>query len=173
MSAWMLAALYSLHLIAAVVWVGGLVIQAVIVWPAARAALGPGLVLSDLQARWRRLFNPLAWISLAVLTVTGMFQMSADPNYHGTLVIDTPWSVAMLIKHLAAAGMAVIGAISQWLIQPQIARTQLQLRRSRSALDPSPADAPSALEQRELQLVYLNLACAAVVLICTAIATAQ
>lgn len=172
---WVLATLYSLHLIATVVWVGGLFVQAVIVWPAARASLGPGLLLSDVQARWRRVFNPLAWLSLAVLIGTGMFQMSADPNYHGALVIDTPWSVAMVVKHIAALGMAALGAFSQAVVQPEIARTQLQLRRSRAGADPATGMSAGAspLERREMQLLWLNLGCALIVLICTAIATGQ
>ena len=169
-SPWALSALYGLHLIATVIWVGGLFVQAVIVWPATRGALGPGLLLADVQARWRRVFNPLAWISLAVLVVTGLFQMTADPNYHGTLVIDSTWSLAMLVKHGAAAGMAAIGAISQAVVQPALARAQLQLRRSRP--EPAPTGG-SALERRETQLLWLNLACAVVVLMCTAIATSQ
>lgn len=167
---WILSTLYGLHLVATVIWVGGLFVQAVIVWPATRGALGPGLLLADVQARWRRVFNPLAWLSLAVLVVTGMFQMSADPNYHGTLVVDTPWSVAMLVKHVAAAGMAAIGVFSQAVVQPALARAQLQLRRSR----PEPAaDGIAPAERRETQLLWLNLACALVVLICTAVATSQ
>jgi len=167
---WALSTLYGLHLVATVIWVGGLFVQAVIVWPATRGALGPGLLLADVQARWRKVFNPLAWLSLAILVVTGMFQMSADPNYHGTLVVDTPWSVAMLVKHVAAAGMAAIGAFSQAVVQPALARAQLQLRRSR----PEPGDDGAAsAERRETQLLWLNLACALVVLICTAVATSQ
>ena len=69
MSSWTLSVLYGFHLLATVVWVGGLFVQALIVWPAARGALGPGLLLADVQARWRRVFNPLAWMSLAVLIV--------------------------------------------------------------------------------------------------------
>lgn len=165
-----LSLLYGLHLIATVVWVGGLFVQAAIVWPAARGALGPGLLLADLQARWRRVFNPLAWLSLAVLIVTGMFQMSADPNYHGTLVVDSVWSVAILVKHVAAAGMAVFGAASQAWVQPELARAQLQLRRNRGDAAPG---APNPAERRETLLLWLNLACALVVLICTAVATSQ
>jgi uncharacterized membrane protein len=164
----MLSTLYAVHLIATVIWVGGLFVQAVILWPAVRGALGPGLLLADVQARWRRVFNPLSWLSLALLIGTGMFQMSADPNYHGTLVIDSPWSIAMLVKHGAAGAMALIGVISQTLVQPALARAQLQLRRGRpDALGAG----PTALEIRETQLLWLNLACALVVLICTAIAT--
>ena len=170
MSSWALSALYGFHLLATVIWVGGLFVQALIVWPAARGALGPGLLLADVQARWRRVFNPLAWMSLAILIVTGLFQMTADPNYHGTLVIDSSWSVAMLVKHGAAAGMAVIGAVSQAFIEPALARAQLQLRRSRPEAD---LTGGQALERRETQLLWLNLACAVVVLICTAVATSQ
>ena len=76
----------------------------------------------------------------------------------------------MLVKHVAAAGMAAIGALSQAVVQPALARAQLQLRRSRPEPDD---DKTTSAERRETQLLWLNLACALVVLICTAVATSQ
>lgn len=167
MPTWALAIAYALHLVATVVWVGGLALLALVVWPAARARLGPGpeagRFLTDLQRR----FNPLAWTSLAVLVGTGMMQMAASPHYGGFLRIETAWAVAMLVKHAAVLGMVAAGAATQAWVQPEIARLNLLVERGR------PAPELAALRRREVRLLWLNLAGALVTLICTAIATAQ
>src|SRR5436190_9397084 len=51
------------------------------------------LSLHDALPIYRR-FNPLAWISLAVLVASGLTQMSASKNYQGLLRIANPWAAA-------------------------------------------------------------------------------
>jgi uncharacterized membrane protein len=166
MPTWALALAYWLHLLATVIWVGGITLLALLVWPGAQARWGhspeAGRFLRDLNQR----FNPWAWISLAVLTGTGLFQMAADSNYHGFLTIDSGWAGAMLLKHLAVIGMAGIGAALQWIVQPELARLALLEERGK------PAPHIAAMRKRERFLMRANLVCAALVLLCTAIATA-
>ena len=85
MNAWVLALSYWLHMLATIVWVGGLALMALVVWPGARAVLGPGPQLADLLDRLQRRFNPWAWGSLAVLIFTGLTQMAGNENYAGQL----------------------------------------------------------------------------------------
>lgn len=166
MPTWALALAYWLHLIATVIWVGGITLLALLVWPGARAHWGhspeAGRFLRDLNRR----FNPWAWLSLAVLTATGLFQMAADPNYRGFLAIDNAWTVAILLKHLAVLGMVGIGAALQWIVQPELARLALLEERGK------PAPHIAAMRKRETFLMRANLVCAALVLLCTAVATA-
>lgn len=166
MATWALALAYWLHLIATVVWVGGLALMALVVWPGAQAKLSAGPERGRLLSELNRRFNPLAWISLAVLTGTGLMQMSADPNYDGFLTIDNLWSAMILLKHLAVLGMVGLGAAMQWGVQPAIAR--LALLEERGAAPPELA----ALRRREARLMRWNLAGGLVVLLLTAIATA-
>lgn len=166
MPTWALALSYGLHLVATVVWVGGLTLMALVVWPAARARLGPGPELGRLLDDLRRRFDPLAWLSLAVLAGTGLMQMTADPHYDGFLQINSAWAVVILFKHLAVFGMVVVGAVMQWVVQPEMARQTMLA--ARGQVVPGMA----ALRQREAWLMWLNLACALITLACTAIATA-
>ncbi len=166
MPTWALALAYGFHLIATVIWVGGLALMALVVWPGARARLGPGPALGQLLSELQRRFNPLAWTSLAVLVGTGLMQMTADPNYGGFLVIDNAWAVAILVKHLAVLGMVAAGAAMQGWLQPELARLALLEAHGR------PAPELAALRRREAVLLWLNLACALVTLACTAVATA-
>src|SRR3990172_5160879 len=158
MSTWVLALSYWLHMLATIVWVGGLALMALVVWPGARAALGPGPELAKLLERLNKRFVPLSWLSLAALIFTGLTQMSANKNYTGLLAVANPWSVAILAKHLVVGGMILIGVYMQWSVQPALARlTILQMRGL-------PAADLDRLRRRETQLTWLNLACGVLVL---------
>jgi len=166
MPTWALALAYWLHLIATVVWVGGITLLALLVWPGVQARWGDGPEAGRFLRDLHRRFNPWAWLSLAVLTVTGLFQMAADSNYRGFLAIDSGWAIALLLKHLAVIGMVGIGAAQQWIVQPELARLALLEERGQ------PAPHIAAMRKRERFLMRANLVCAALVLLCTAIATA-
>jgi uncharacterized membrane protein len=166
MSAALLAVSYWLHMVATIVWVGGLAMMALVAWPGARKVLGAGAQLGALAAEWHRRFNPLAWFSLAVLVVTGLTQMAASPNYDGLLGVSNAWAAAILAKHLAVGGMILIGGYMNWALQPALARLALLEARDR------PAPEAEALRRRELALTRLNLACGLLVLALTAVARA-
>lgn len=166
MSPVLLAVSYWLHLIATIVWVGGLAMMALVAWPGARKVLGPGPQLGALVADWQRRFNPLAWLSLAVLVGTGLTQMAASPHYDGFLVISSTWAAAILAKHIAIGGMVLIGAYMNWSLQPALARLVMLEARNR------PAPEAEALRRREVMLTRLNLACGLLVLALTAVARA-
>src|SRR5512144_2430190 len=158
MSNWVLALSYWLHMLATIIWVGGLALMALVVWPGARAVLGPGPDLAQLISRLQRRFYPLAWTSLAVLIATGLTQMSANKNYNGLLRLTNPWTVTILFKHLAVGAMILIGVYMQASLQPALGRLAALEARGHAApgLDP--------LRQRELWLTRLNLLCGVLVL---------
>jgi uncharacterized membrane protein len=161
---WILALSYWLHMLATIVWVGGLALMALVVWPGARAVLGPGPELAALIRRLQRQLSTMAWASLAVLTATGLTQMAGNKNYTGVLQIDNPWAVAILAKHLAIGGMILIGLYMQLTLHPALARLALLEARGHAAPE------AEKLRQRELNLTRLNLLCGVLVLGFTAIA---
>ena len=74
-------------MLATVAWFGGLASLAIFVIPSARSTLERrqyAQFLGKVQGR----IQQVGWFSLAVLTGTGMFQMSAHPAYEGFL--DSP-----------------------------------------------------------------------------------
>ncbi len=168
MSPLLLAINYFFHLIATIVWIGGLALLALVVWPAARQALAGDPAQASLLKAIRQRFTPLANLSLVVLIVTGMFQMSADPNYDGMLVFDNDWSRAILLKHVAILGMVIAGAVVQWGVAP--AQERLALLRARGKAAPPEEEARLAGRERALNLLSLGLGL--VVLAFTAVATA-
>jgi uncharacterized membrane protein len=116
---------YALHLLATVVLVGGLFVLSVLWLPAASRSLSAQDQASMLRSILRR-FQPLAWLSMAVLAATGLMQMAADPNYQGFLQLGTRWSAAMLAKHAAFAVMVVLAGVQTWGVTPALEREALQ-----------------------------------------------
>jgi uncharacterized membrane protein len=167
---WLFVVSLFFHLLATVVWIGGLVLMTVLVWPEARNALAQGTnpALMTYLDRLRNRFNPLATLSLIVLIVTGLYQMARDPNYEGVLQFNNTWSRAILIKHIAVIGMIIAGAVMQWSVIPAIERANLYLSQGKKA--PNLPDVES-LRRRERRLVVVNCALGVLVLMFTAIAT--
>lgn len=161
--AWALTVSFWLHMLATVSWVGGLATLALLVFPIARRGMEPE-AFADFVRRINKRLNPVGWFGLTVLTVTGLIQMSANPNYNGFLAVQNPWSRAILFKHLAFLGIIAVSAIQTWNLAPALEHAAL--RRSLGQ------EAPEAgkLQQRETRLVQLNLALGVVVLLLTALA---
>lgn len=161
-----LAISYFVHLIATVVWIGGLAMMLFLIWPeTARSLVNQDerrRVVMGIQAR----FRPMANLSLVLLLGTGMVQMSGDPNYEGFLTFENTWSIAMLLKHIAFEAMIGLAAFTQFALAPAIERAILLASKGQ----------PSELEKllaREVQLMWSMAGLGVIVLAFTAIATAQ
>ena len=161
---WALTLSYWLHLLSTVVWIGGLALMTLVGWPAVRKKA----LTTEQWALLRRRFTPWANVSLVLLWVTGFLQMTADVNYEGFLTVNSLWSQALLIKHVAVLAMMAFGLYIQWRLQPALGRLALlEQKHPRRA-----ADEREQLAQKEVRLLRLNLVCAVAVLFFTAVATA-
>lgn len=164
MTFWVLAVSYWIHLLATVVWLGGLALMALVAWPALRQETLSANQWLTLQKR----FLPWANASLVLLLITGFVQMTNDPNYNGFMVIDSVWAGAILLKHVAFGGMVLISGYMQAVLYPGMDRVRTLLEKK-----PGLAQAEQeSLHQKEMRMLRLNLACAGVVLLFTAVATA-
>jgi putative copper export protein len=156
-----LAISYFFHLIATVIWIGGLFVFALLLFP--EGALVPEALLMRLRKR----FLPLTNFSLVLLIVTGLTQMAGDPNYDGVLQFTNTWSVVILLKHLVIVGMLIAGAILQWNVIPELDRQGLLAGRGKED-----AALIARLRRRETRLTWINVVLGAAVLGLTAWATA-
>jgi len=162
-----LAISYFFHLIATIVWIGGLVILTVMVLPEARRVLGENPAFYTLLSRLRRRFFPLSNFSLAVLVVTGLIQMSGDPHYDGVLQFTNEWSRVLLLKHIAIAGMIVCGLLLQYTVAPALERATLLAEHHKG--DPAELE---RLRRNEVRLTWINVLLGVLVLGFTAWVTA-
>lgn len=159
---------YWIHMAATVLWAGGLATIILFVNPLARQNLTGNFYQLFITKIYTRV-QQLGWFCLALLVVTGMFQMSANPNYAGFLAIDNPWSLAILLKHLTIGLLVLVSAYITWILDPKITRTYLAQRNMEQA-----AKNPDlkTLENMKVRLSWVNLVIFLAVLAFTAWARA-
>ena len=153
---WALTIAFWLHMLATVVWIGGLAAISIFVLPAARKTLDAGAYAALIESIQRRL-DPVGWLCLLVLVATGLVQMSASPHYQGFLAITNQWAVAILIKHIVFAGMT-------WGLLPALRRSALLEARGQVAVG------AERMRRQEILLLRLNLILGFLVLALTALA---
>lgn len=163
--AWALSLIYWLHMLATVAWIGALSTLAILVLPAARQALEAEAYAALLQKVRRRL-DSLGWLCLVLLAGTGLFQMSANPNYQGFLSVTNRWALAILLKHLLFLAMAVVSAYLTWGLLPNLQRLALRLAQGQEV------PGSQRLWRQEATLIRLNLVLGVFVLALTAVARA-
>lgn len=147
----LLALSLFVHIIATVIWIGGLFITVLLVWPQIRRTMEETPQLYRLLSGLRRRFIPISNLSLVALIVTGLFQMTANPNYDGLMAFDNEWSRVLLAKHIVIVLMAIVGLILQYGVTPALERTSLLLMNGKG-------DAADfvRLRQRERWLTWCN-----------------
>lgn len=159
---WALTLSFWLHMLATVVWLGGLAAMALIVLPAMRRRLKPGDFAVWLGALNQRL-DSIGWLSLGLLTFTGLIQMDGNPNYEGLFALSNPWSQAICLKHIAFIGMIGVSAYITWSVAPALQRAAL--KRAKGA-----ASNEKFLSSRLQKLIALNLFLGLLILVFTALA---
>src|SRR5512141_653984 len=162
---WALASVFWLHLLATVTWIGSLVSINVLVMPISGRTLKPVDELALLDGIQKRL-EPIAWFSVSLLIVTGLFQMSVNPHYNGFLSTSGQWSLAILSKHILVASLIVVSAVHTWDVLPAI-------RRALMRKDKANPEVVKSLQRRERLLLRASLVLAALILLATAFARAS
>ncbi len=159
---------YFFHLIATVAWIGGLVTLAFIMQPVLNRTITDVAQRAKLIEAVYKRFQPIANLSLIVLILTGMVQTFTNRYYKGFLQFDNAWAQAILFKHIAIVGMVIVAGIITFSVQPALRRNALLV--SNGVAD----EVQSArLQKQQTRLTQINLVLSLVVLLFTAIATAQ
>jgi copper transport protein len=121
-----------LHLVAAAIWIGGLIVLMSAVFPAARAlaATERARVLAPIVSR----FSDLAMIAVAVIVVTGTYRTWAEVGAWRAFTA-APYGWVLLVKLAVFLPLLVLGAINNRWTKPRLER----------AGDPKGAPAGSAV----------------------------
>ncbi|NOZ05738.1 MAG: hypothetical protein GXP41_05220 [Chloroflexi bacterium] len=164
---WLLGISNTFHLIATLVWVGWSALLGLYVAPQPSRAFAPAPSASDsLAASLTNRLNRLAYLAMAVLIVTGLLQMSMNPNYAGFLQVQSAWAILIAAKHLAVGLSIVLVFYLNFATLPD-----LRYHYERAIRLGEEADVHD-LEQRFRLLALLNFAFAVLILLFTGLATA-
>lgn len=128
-----------LHVLAALVWLGGMISLALVGAPVLRAVEPPELRQRLFDAIGRR-FRSVGWSAVLVLVVTGLYNISARGWLHRAVLLDsgfwrTDQGRTLGIKLAAVAVMLVTGAVHDLVDGPAAGRAapgsdeSLRLRR--------------------------------------------
>jgi len=167
MSLLILSVSHFLHLLATVVWIGGIVIILAVILPGARAALASPPAVGGLMKEITRRFTPMANISILVLIVTGIVITYYEKNFTSILDFNNTWNVILFIKHLLVALMIVIHFYRGLILNPKIGRLSSQVNESQ--VTPSLSSQVVMLQKFSLNLVKTNFVLGLIVLLFTGI----
>ena len=136
-----LAASYWLHLIATVVWIGGIFFILFIAIPSAKQVLGAeaGKLMGEISKR----FTPLANYSIIFLIVTGLALTGFNKQFLGIGNFGNNWTLTLTLKHVLVLGMIIIHFYRGLMLTPKIARTES-------------ASVKTSLQRFSLNLVIVN-----------------
>lgn len=154
MNLMILATSNFLHLIATVVWIGGISMILLVIMPGAKASLESGPVISGLMKEISKRFTFMANISIVVLIITGIIIVLYDKTVTYNLDFSIHWNLAMFLKHIIAAFMMIIHFYRGLLLIPKIGKLSAQ------------GEEPSVirLQKFSLNLVKANLVLGVIIL---------
>lgn len=160
---WALSIAYWVHMLATVLWIGGLVVLSILVLPAAQKVLDSqayARLLEEIQGR----LDSLSWFSVTLLLASGMFQMSASRHYEGFLAIHSLWGGVILVKHLLFGIMVIISGYVTWRIMPALRREAILKAKGKAT-----TNLPK-WQEKLIRFMQFNLILGILVLLLTAIA---
>jgi copper resistance protein D len=112
------AAVSWLHLLAAVIWLGGMAFSFLVVMPSLAAIDSPPLRGKLMGAVVKR-FAPIAWTAVAILVLTGL-AMTAWRVPSLAVLVSTSYGIKLLVKILIAVVMIAIGAEVAFVLTPKL-----------------------------------------------------
>ncbi|MGB8781090.1 MAG: CopD family protein [Candidatus Bathyarchaeia archaeon] len=133
-----LSILNFLHLLATVVWVGGMATNILVTLPSTREVLEPAVFGRFIGAIMKR-FRLIAYVSIITLLVCGVLLTLVNENFVGG-PFDNAWSQLILAKHLFVAALVLLTVYSFEVLAPKVAKL--------AAKGPS----PELLKTQKLQL---------------------
>lgn len=142
-----LSASYFLHLLATVVWIGGIIMILLVILPSAKTSLESAPMISGLMKEITKHFTPMANISIFVLLVTGIVTAFYNKNFTNILDFSNHWNLVMFLKHIFVALMIIIHFYRGLILNPKIGKLSLQVDESQIA----------KLRKYSLDLVKANL----------------
>src|SRR5712692_10865260 len=119
-----------LHIVAAVIWIGGMLFLSLVAVPVLRQVESP-LLRMDLFRAMARRFRGLVWICIAILVLTGI----GNVLFSGNTLPGSAYMKVLQIKLVLVAILVGLGLLHDFVIGPRAGRVL-----SRNGLPPTETD---------------------------------
>lgn len=158
-----------LHILATVVWIGGIIMILLVILPGAKVVLESKSLVNKLMKDISRRFTSMANISIFVLIITGIVITKYNKNFTGFFDFSNFWNISIFIKHFFVTTMIIIHFYRGLILNPRIVRLSAQtIESSKPSLISSKA---ARLRIFSLNLVKTNLVLGIIVLLLTGISS--
>ena len=147
-----------LHLLATVVWIGGMIFVILAVTPAAKETLEPP-VMGRFMGSLMKKFRVIIYVSIGLLIATGIGMMLMNKEYAGTYDFGNLWTAVVVVKHIFVLILIILGIYMMEVIVPKIGRL--------GAKGPSPEMAKA--QKLQMRIGAINFILAILILVCTAV----
>jgi len=137
----LIIACYWIHLVATVIWIGGITFIIFIAIPSSKQVLGAesGKLMGEISKR----FTPLANYSIILLFVSGIVLAGLNKQFSGVRVLESNWTMALILKLVLFFSMTAIHFYRGLVLAPKIMRTATQTEKT-------------ALQKLSINLVKVN-----------------
>ena len=126
---WLYWVSVTLHVLAALLWLGGMFFLGVVGAPVLRA-IEPAALRQRLFHLLGVRFRTVGWVAIAVLLVTGTLMLSARGLLAWSVVLGsaafwrTPLGVTLAFKLVAVVTMIAVSAVHDFLVGPAASRAE-------------------------------------------------
>jgi uncharacterized membrane protein len=146
------------HLVATVVWIGGIILSVTAISSAAKQSLEPPAMGRFMNSFMKR-FRIMIYVSIGVLVVTGVFMMFYNKSYAGGMDLGNLWVLLVVVKHVFVLVLIILGIYLLEGVYSKIARL--------GAKGPSPKLAK--LQKLQMSIGMTNMVLGLIILAFTAI----
>jgi uncharacterized membrane protein len=139
----LIIACHWIHLVATVLWIGGILFIIFIAIPSSRKVLGAesGKLMGEISKR----FTPLANYSIVLLFVSGIVLAGLNKQFSVVRILESNWTMALTLKLVLFFSMTAIHFYRGLVLAPKIMRTATQTEKT-------------ALQELSINLVKVNFA---------------
>ena len=138
----LIIACYWIHLVATVLWIGGILFIIFIAIPSSKQVLGAesGKLMGEISKR----FTPLANYSIVLLFVSGIVLAGLNKQFSVVRTLESNWTMALTLKLVLFFSMTAIHFYRGLVLAPKIMRTVTKTEKA-------------ALQNLSINLVKVNL----------------
>lgn len=154
---------YWLHLLATVIWIGGIFLILFAVLPSAKEYLGKEA--SGFMSIISKKFTPFANYSILILVITGIFMISFNRGFNSLAALETIYSKILFLKILIVAVMIIIHFYRGLMLNPRIAKISSMIEESSGEAREKVSSQISNLKNLSLNLVKINFGLGMIILI--------